>query len=113
MAYCRRSTSCRCDPLPAHRTTGSVDVPSRLTQYTPHRFFSSLFSKLCCREPLEKLVELKNEECYEKELSDAALAAASGATPAQDQGEKKLTQLDELQLSQMIGMFKAALIAFV
>ena len=105
MAYCRRSTSCRCDPLPAHRTTGSVDVPSRLTQYTPHRFFSSLFSKLCCREPLEKLVELKNEECYEKELSDAALAAASGATPAQDEGEKKLTQLDELQLSVMIGMF--------
>jgi hypothetical protein len=48
---------------------------------------------------------LKYEECYEKELSDAALAAASGATPAQDEGEKKLTQLDELQLSVMIGMF--------
>ena len=67
------------------------------------RFFSQLSSRLCCQARLEKLNELKHEECYERELSEAALAAASGAGPVQDQDDKRLSQIDEKQLSGMIG----------
>ena len=91
-------------PEPPHQRVHVVAHPRLLAiQFTPKRFFSQLFAKFCCREPLEKLVELKNEECYERELSEAALAAASGAGPVQDQDDKRLSQIDEKQLSGMIG----------
>ena len=77
-------------------------------QFTVQRFFSQLSSRLCCQARLEKLNELKHEECYEKELSDAALAAASGAAPSENAGDdKRLTQFDEKQLSDMIGELRS------
>ncbi len=89
---------------PRHQHVRAVAHPPLLAmQFTPKRFFSQLFAKFCCRKPLEKLVELKNEECYERELSEAALAAASGAGPVQDQDDKRSSQIDEKQLSGMIG----------
>ena len=78
------------------------------------RFFSQLSSRLCCQARLEKLNELKHEECYEKELSDAALAAASGAAPSENAGDdKRLTQFDERQLSDMIGELRLRIVALV
>ena len=62
-----------------------------------------MFAKLCCRAPPDKLIELKNEECYERELSEAALAAASGAAPVQDQDDKRASQINEPKLCEMIG----------
>jgi hypothetical protein len=68
------------------------------------RFFRQLLAKICCRPRLEKLTELKYEDCYEKELSDAALAAATGAATSQNQGsDKQSMQFDERQLADMIG----------
>lgn len=100
MAYCKRNTSCRC-PESRRCAAFAVHFTSRTSQFTVQRFFRQL---LCCCPRLEKLSEVKHEDCYEKELSDAAMAAATGAATAQNQNEdKRLTQYDERQLTDIIG----------
>ena len=92
---------CRCAPSPTFLFAAAV--LSCCVQFTTQRFYDKVVSKICCGGAAEKLVELKHEECYEKELSDAALAAASGAAPAEEARDARLTQLNELQLSEMMG----------
>ena len=92
---------CRCAPPPTFLSVAAA--LSCCKQFTTQRFYDKVVAKICCGGASEKLVELKHEECYEKELSDAALAAASGAAPAEEARDARLTQLNEMQLSEMMG----------